>query len=345
MTSNFEGAQTVRAFAPGRVNLIGDHTDYVGGLVLPMAIQLGTTATFERGGSALAVTSRNRGGAATLKIPFEDRPSEVKLPWARYVAGVVSELDYVEGGSLHIDSTLPLGAGLSSSASLQAATALALGFQGSPKQLAQLSQRAEQVASGVPCGIMDQLAISMGKPGHAILIDCQSLETKSVRVPDGIRVFAIHSGVHRRLEGSEYADRRGDCEAAAAIVGPLRDASLDDLSSIADPRVRRRARHVITENQRVRDFVTLLNTGNTSDIGQLLTESHNSLADDMDVSIPEVDELVAKLSTIDGVLGARITGAGFGGCVVAVCEQSVDDALIDGWELYPAAAAALQGVD
>lgn len=318
-----------RAFAPGRVNLIGEHTDYSGGFVLPMAVHLGTTVELEIGGGEVVLTSADESRPVRVPLHVSDAAG-VEPAWGRYVAAVVSELRPVLGGSGTVTTTLPIGAGLSSSAALEVAIALALGFEGGPLELALLCQRAEQRASGVPCGIMDQLASAAGRAGHALLIDCTTNEVTPVPLPDGMQVVAVHSGESRSLAGSAYADRRASCERAAAIVGPLREASLADVEALGDPEARRRARHVVTENARTLAVVDALRAQHLSGIGELMAASHASLRDDFEVSTPTVDALVARLQHTPGVIGARLTGAGFGGCAVAICEPG---ALREGWRL------------
>lgn len=328
-------APRVRAFAPGRVNLIGDHTDYTGGLVCPIAIDLGTTVVAERAGDRVVVVSKDETEPAIVALDVDD-PAALTPSWARYVAGVVAELRPRQGIVGAASTTLPIGAGLSSSAALEVSVALALGFEGTPLQLAQLCQRAEQRASGVPCGVMDQLASAAGVDGHALLIDCRSLCVAPVPLPPDAEVVAVHSGVARRLAGSAYAERRAACEQAEAAIGPLRDATLDDVDALEDEGLRRMARHVVTENGRVRDFAAALGEGDLRAAGQLMDASHASLRDDFAVSTPELDALVDRLQQTDGVFGARLTGAGFGGCAVALCEPG---AVPFGWRLRPSAGA------
>ena len=333
-----------RAFAPGRVNLIGDHTDHSGGFVLPMAIQLGTIVEVTPGGPAVRLGSDHEDEPADVALDV-DEVDQVAPPWARYVAGVVAELRPTAGAQGTVRSTLPIGAGLSSSAALEVATALALGFEGPPLDLARLCQRAEQRASGVPCGIMDQLAAAAGVAGHALLIDCTTEVVTPVRLPEGVEVVAVHSGEPRRLAGSAYALRRSACEKAAAVVGPLRDASLGDLGAIEDEVVRRRARHVVTENARVLAAAGALGTGDVGSVGRLMIESHASLRDDFEVSTVKLDQLVDELLATPGVLGARLTGAGFGGCAVALCEPGVRlDPAMRSWRVRPVGGAAVQEV-
>ena len=247
----------IRAHAPGRVNLIGDHTDYAGGLALPLAIDRGTTVLGETHGDRVVLRSRQQDEPATLPLRIDD-PATVEPSWARYVAGVIAELEPDRGFVGVVDSTVPVGAGLSSSAALEVAVALALGFEGTAKDLAMLCQRAEQRASGVPCGVMDQLASACGRQGHALFIDFAVLDIDYVPMPAGAEVVVVHSGESRELADSAYNERRAETEAGAAIVGPLRDLPVDRLGQIDDPVVRRRARHVVTENDRVVHAATAL---------------------------------------------------------------------------------------
>jgi galactokinase len=327
----------IRAHAPGRVNLIGDHVDYLDGLVLPMAIDLGTTIEGERGGDAVVLTSADEEEPAVVPLDVED-PTSVEPGWARYVAGVVAEVRPEVGFEGTVTTTLPIGAGLSSSAALEVATALALGFDGDPLALAQLGQRAEQRASGVPSGIMDQLASAAGEDGHALLIDCRTLAVRPVVLPEGVDVVVVDSGEARTLVGSPYAERRAQAEAAQAIIGPLRDATTLDLQGIEDDVVRARGRHVLTEIGRVWSFAEALEQGWLEEAGALMVASHASLRDDYQVSTPTLDALVDRLVATPGVYGARLTGAGFGGCVVALTEP---DALDEGWTVRAAAGASV----
>jgi galactokinase len=330
--------RAVTAYAPGRVNIIGDHTDYTGGLVLPMAIDLGTTVRVERGGTTVKLESSGADGPAVVDVDV-DRPEAVEPAWARYVAGVVAELRPSVGAVGTVRTTLPIGAGLSSSAALEVAVALALGFDGSPLQLAQLCQRAEQRASGVPCGIMDQLASAAGVDGALLLIDCRALTVTPYPLRPELAVAAVHSGQDRTLAGSAYADRRAECEAAEREIGALRDATLDDVAQLRDRALRRRARHVVTENARVAAFARAMETGDAAGAGALMLESHASLRDDFEVSTPVLDALVERLAATPGVWGARLTGGGFGGAVVALTETGVD---VGGWKLRPSAGASLR---
>jgi galactokinase len=329
---------TVVARAPGRVNLIGDHTDYTGGLVLPMAIDRETVVTGERGGDRVVLRSTYADGPADVALDVKD-PRSVTPAWARYVAGVVHQLGRPATGLRgEVTSTVPVGSGLSSSAALELAVALALGFRGSPLELAQLCQRAEHLATGVPCGIMDQLSSAAGLAGHAMLIDCHDLTVRPVPLPDDVEVVVVHSGQPRALADSAYAERVAQCAAAEAVVGPLRLASLDDVATIADALVRRRAAHVVAENDRVRRFAAAVADGDLVAAGRLMVQSHESLRDLYDVSTDVLDALVARLCSTKGVFGARLTGAGFGGCVVALTEPS---ALDEGWVVHAVAGASV----
>jgi len=309
------------AHAPGRVNLIGEHTDYSGGLCLPMAIDLGTTITGERGGDVVHLTSDAM--EAPAHVPLDvDEPSIVEPAWARYVAGVVAELRPTQGLVGHVTTTVPVGAGLSSSAALELAVALALGATDEPLELAARCQRAEQRASGVPCGILDQLTCASGVAGHALLLDCATLRVTPVPVPDDLDIVVVHSGEHRALADSAYARRRAEVEAGL------------------EPRLR----HVRTENQRVRDAVDALQRADAPALGALFVESHRSLAEDFEVSTPTLDALVARLCATRGVHGARLTGAGFGGCVVAVTERGALDDWVGetAWRVHAANGATVR---
>ncbi len=328
----------VRAFAPGRVNLIGDHTDYLGGLALPMAVQLGITVTARRQGSRIELRSDAIGDPLSIELPVGD-PRKTSPSWGRYVAGVAHELGATGGLEGTLRSTLPVGSGLSSSAALEVAVALALGAAQDAVRLAELCQRAEHAATGVPCGIMDQLAITSGVAGHALLLDCDTLSIRPVTVPLNAAFWVVHSGQQRELAGSEYATRRAQAEAAQELVGPLRTASPDDIDAIDDALLRRRARHVRSECARVERMAVALERGDLPACGAAMDESHRSLRDDYEVSTPVLDELVGRLRATPGVHGARLTGAGFGGCVVVLAEPEVE---LDGWRVEPSAGARLE---
>jgi galactokinase len=311
------------------VNLLGDHTDHTGGLVLPMAIDLGTMVTGERGGDVVELHSEVEPEPAIVPLDVQD-PSTVSPGWARYVAGVVAELRPTQGLRGDVATSLPVGSGLSSSAALEVAVALAIGFTGSPLELALTCQRAEQRASGVPCGIMDQLASTAGVAGHALRIDCSALMIEPVEVPGDLEVVVVDSGEPRALATSDYAERVEACQAAQDAIGPLRQATIAQVDSIADPVVRRRARHVVTENARVDAFASALRSGDRRGLRAAMADSHASLRDDFEVSTPTLDALVEALSSMTGVVGARLTGAGFGGCVVTLVERGTTISLGNG---------------
>jgi galactokinase len=312
--------------APGRVNLIGDHTDYNDGFVLPMAIDLECVVS---AAPCETVRLRSRDVAGEHELPADGsaEPHEA-VGWSRYAAGVLRALAKrgrpPAGIDATVSSSVPVGAGLSSSAALEVSLALALchaaGFSLPPLELALACQEAEQIATGVPCGIMDQLTSISGREDCALLIDCRSLEVEPVSLPAELAVLVVHSGVSRELAGSEYAERRRACEAAAATIGvrSLRDATLEQAAGD------RRARHVVTENARVLDAAHALADGELAALGPLLAASHRSLRDDYDVSTPELDALVDCLEEA-GALGARLTGAGFGGCAVALTRRDEAD--------------------
>ncbi|MEX2099819.1 MAG: galactokinase, partial [Acidimicrobiia bacterium] len=312
--------------APGRVNLMGDHTDYNGGYVLPVAIDrecvvaITPTTTGE-------VRARSLDLPGDLVIPADGSttPAAVEPAWGRFVAGVVRSVTErggaIPGADLIVSTTVPIGSGLSSSSAFTVATALALvdhaGVTPDRKDLAQLALDAEVAATGVPGGLMDQLCSLFGRAGHALLIDCRALSIDPVPLPAGIAVLVAHCGLPRVLAGSEYAVRRAECEAIAARLGlaSLRDATLEQVAD--EPR----ARHVLSENARVLATARALRAGDLATLGSLLRASHESLRDDYGVSTPELDLLV-DLLVENGAAGARLTGAGFGGCVVALVQRN-----------------------
>ncbi len=316
-----DGSITVRA--PGRVNLIGDHTDYTGGLVLPIAIDRWTDVI---GRHADRVTLVSEDDPETVEFDIDREPDPTEFTsWGRLVAAVAAEIwatepDHLTGFDGRVRSTLPIGAGLSSSASLELAVAVALGFSGTPRELAELGRRAEHRATGVPSGIMDQLCIAAARAGHGTLIDCHTLDVRHVAIPADV-VIEVQFIAPRTLEGSEYATRVAECEQAEQLIGPLRTASTGDLGLIAEATVRRRARHVITENARVAAFAELLGSGDYREAGALMLESHRSLSTDFDVSTRALDQAVSAAMAERGVFGARMTGGGFGGCIVVLRDE------------------------
>jgi galactokinase len=305
------------ARAPGRVTLIGDHTDYNQGLSLPMALDLATEATFtpKTGSFLIGVTSDQY--PEPWEIPLGG--ATVGPPQAALTAALVALAQPHSGGALRVTSTVPVGAGLSSSAAFSVAVLLALGQTGDPLALAQLCQSAEG-AAGSPVGLLDPWSIVGAQAGHALSIDFASLESHQVPIPEGAAFIVVHCGIGRALGASGYAERRAECERAANLIGrPLGLCQLGDLSVLPEPVLRRRARHVITECARVREVERHLGRSNLTAIGAVMTDGHRSLAEDFKVSIPALDELVDRLITMPGVFGARMTGGGFGGCVIALC--------------------------
>ena len=312
------------ARAPGRVNLIGDHTDYTGGLVFPMAIDRETTIEFDRS-EHVALTSRDFEGEVRFALPV-DEPSAVRPAWGRYVAGVAAAMAErslpAQGFSGTVSTTVPIGGGLSSSAALEVAAALAYGLDTDVATLAAVCRRAEHLATSVPCGIMDQLTSAAGVRDHALLIDCHTLDITPVRIPESLSVWVVDVS-SRTLDGSEYPARVAQCAAAEREVGALRLADLDTVARIADPVVRARARHVVSENERVREFAVALAAGDAREAGRLMYASHRSLARDFETSTAQMDAAVERCSRLPGVHGARMTGGGFGGCIVVLADSDV----------------------
>ncbi|NXN91914.1 GALK1 Galactokinase, partial [Rhinopomastus cyanomelas] len=334
----FGGAAVLAAWAPGRVNLIGEHTDYNGGFVLPMALHLGTVlvgSPTQDGTISIVTTSAQADEPHRVQFPAP-RPSTPLSPgqprWANYVKGVIQ---HYRGGPLPgftavIASDVPLGGGLSSSASLEVATYTFLQQlcpdDGDLVAKALACQAAEHTFAGMPCGIMDQFISVMGKEGHALLIDCRSLETILVPLTDAsLTILITNSNVRHMLTGSEYPTRRRQCEEAAVALGKasLRDATMAELEAARShlgEEVFRRARHVVGEIARTAQAVQALQDRDYRMFGKLMVESHNSLRDDYEVSCPELDELVAAALEVSGVYGSRMTGGGFGGCTVTLLE-------------------------
>jgi galactokinase len=334
------------ARAPGRVNLIGDHTDYTGGLVFPMAIDRETTIVFERSDD-VALTSREFDGADGGEVRFAlpvANAAGVRPAWGRYVAGVAAAMAErklpVRGLRGSVSTTVPIGGGLSSSAALEVASALAFGIDADASTVASVCRRAEHLATSVPCGIMDQLTSVAGVRDHALLIDCHTLDISPVRIPESLAVWVVAVS-SRTLDGSEYPARVAQCAAAEREIGPLRLADPDTVARIADPLVRARARHVVSENDRVREFAAALAAGDAREAGRLMYASHRSLARDFETSTAQMDSAVEHYSRVPGVHGARMTGGGFGGCVVVLADDEVS--LADG-ELSPDAGGALPAI-
>jgi galactokinase len=350
------------ARAPGRVTIIGDHTDYNAGLSLPMAIDLFTEVRFTpKPGSFLVGVESDQFPDEPFEVALTDpdRPPKANTapgaaapplpPNALLAAGLLRLWPPPggAGGRIGVASTVPVGAGLSSSAAFSVALLLALGHDPDPLALARTEQEAER-AMGAHVGLLDPLAIAGAAAQHALSIDFHTLATHQVAVPEEAAFVIVHSEAPRLLVESAYAARRAECERAAHQLGrPLGLCSLSDLSGLSDAVLRRRARHVVTECARVLEAERLLERGNLAALGQVMTEGQRSLAGDYLVSVPAVDELVEYLLSQPGVLGARMSGAGFGGCVVALCEP--DSPALDlethapsrAWRVSPSAGAAL----
>ena len=332
--TNYGNEPTLVVRAPGRVNLIGEHTDYNDGFALPMALP------FE---VVIAGEPRNDGRVVATSEGFE--PAEFAIAdgveqggWFTYVHGTAAMLidaGYPAAGWQGcLASDIPAGASLSSSAALEVASGLAFvtsaGGTIEANALARVGQRVENDVMGFPSGIMDQLASATSADGAASLIDCRDLSTTPVPLPAGVDVIIMDTGTRRELVDSEYAARRADCITAAATLGvaALRDATLDQVGALNDKRIRRRAFHVISENIRTLDAAAAMRAGNATELGQLMNQSHSSLRDDYDVSGPALDRIVAMAQNTDGCLGARMTGGGFAGAAVALVESASSQSFI-----------------
>lgn len=326
--------------APGRVNLIGEHTDYNSGFVLPVAIDLGISIAFEPTTTRrIELSLAAGGGRASVDLDAIGRPTG---DWTDYVAGVAWALT-AAGASLTgfrgtLRADLPVGAGLSSSAALELAVAWALARGATPLgdrlAAARAAKRAENEFVGVACGLMDQYAVAFGEAGRALLLDCRAVTHRAIDLPTGIALVVIDSGVQRRLARSGYGDRRAACLRAVAQirrvapdVASLREvtpALLEDARGWMDPEAYRRARHVVTENGRVVAAAEALETGDLEALGRLFAASQASMRDDFEMSTPEIDRLVDLALSVKGVVAARLTGGGFGGATInLVAERSV----------------------
>ena len=350
----FGAPATLSVQAPGRVNLIGEHTDYNDGVVLPCAIDYHTvicgSPRSDRRVRVMAVDYAGELDEFALDEAIEPRGDRL---WANYVRGVVKCLrdsgHQLGGADLAISGNVPQGAGLSSSASLEVATGqffkTLYGLDIAPAELARIGQRAENHFVGCNCGIMDQLISALGESGHALLIDCRNLATQAVAVPDGVAVVIINSNVQRGLVGSEYNTRRRQCEEAARFFGvkALRDVGLSAFNARPpglDPIAARRARHIISDSQRAIDLAAALANADLARVGELMAQSHASMRDDFEITHPAIDALVDIVKNVlgnDG--GVRMTGGGFGGCVVALLPKAlVGDVRAAVAAHYPAAS-------
>jgi galactokinase len=328
-----KGARLFRA--PGRVNIIGEHTDYSEGLVLPVNTGLYTwIEAMPRDDRTVTLRSKNLDAAGSFSLDELAPPGNPD--WIAYVMGVMAELERegirLPGADLEIDGEIPLGGGLSSSASLEvavASTILGLAGRSLPAaRCAALCQQAEQRYAGVNCGIMDQFSVAAGKPGRAMLLDCRTLESEFVELPDTLAMIVTDSGAKHELADSDYNDRRDDCAEATrrlaeldASVSTLRDVSRDLLETGADrlgEKTYRRSRHVVTEIERVTKAFKAIGAGDLDELGALVSDSHRSLRDDFEVSCEEIEALVAIADSCSGVFGSRMIGGGFGGCVLSI---------------------------
>ena len=326
--------------APGRVNLIGEHTDYNDGFVLPCAIDYQTVIACaprdDRTVRVIAADYANQTDEFSLDSPITSHDTQ---QWSNYVRGVVKHLQQRNnafgGADLLISGNVPQGAGLSSSASLEVAVGTVfqqlyhLPLDGA--QIALNGQEAENQFVGCNCGIMDQLISALGKKDHALLIDCRTLGTKAVSMPKGVAVVIINSNFKRTLVGSEYNTRREQCETGARFFQrpALRDVTLQEFNAVAhelDPVVAKRVRHVLTENARTVEAASALEKGDLQRMGELMAESHASMRDDFEITVPQIDTLVEIVkATIGNKGGVRMTGGGFGGCIVALVPEELVD--------------------
>lgn len=336
------GVHTVQYSAPGRVNLIGEHTDYNAGFALPIALPERTVMTFQPTDSDSIVVRSDR-TLASVRLALNTLPGEV-TGWAAYVAGVVWALQRaghdVPGGAMTITGGVEMGSGLASSAALECATLGAIltatGQAMDRVEQARIAQCAENEYVRAPTGLLDQLAILCAEPRRAQFIDFRDLTTRSVPFdPDasGVALLLINSHATHRHAGGEYAARRAACERAAAALGvsSLREVQprgLSILADVPDPEDARRARHVITENQRVLNTVDALHISDFAEVGRLLTASHASMREDFEITTEHID-LIADTAIRAGALGARMTGGGFGGCVIALVDATGADTVGD----------------
>ena len=337
---HFGASPEVVVRAPGRVNLIGGHTDYNDGFVLPLAIDRAVAIALRpRGDRRVRVVSLDFGEETTFDVDALDHDGP---GWAEYLKGSAWALAEV-GGTLAgwegvVTGDVPRGAGLSSSAALELATLRAFhavtGAAWDPASMARVGQRAENGWVGMNCGIMDQMISAAGEPGHALLIDCRTLATEAVPLPAGTVTVVLDTATRRGLVGSAYNERRAACEAAAAAFGvpALRDLPLAELEAgrdRLDATVYRRARHVVTENARTLEAAAAMRAGDAVRLGALVSASHASLRDDFEVSSEALDLIVEFAHTTVGCYGARMTGAGFGGCAVALVDEAATSRFVE----------------
>ncbi len=332
--ASFDAAPVLLTRAPGRVNLIGEHTDYNDGFVLPAAISHQTMVAIRpRNDAQIRIVAGDLDAARAQFAIDRDITPDPDMHWTNYIRGMVALLQAegldITGADIAIVGDMPQGAGLSSSAALENAVGLALAaMAGQPDidrtLLAKIGQQTEHQFAGCQCGIMDQLVSARAEQGKALLIDCRSLEAHPIPLHDDLAIMIVHSGISRELVTGAYNSRRAECEVAARHfnVPALRDLDLGTLNAGAfglDPQAFRRARHVVTENARTIQAATALAAGDLKALGALMAASHRSMRDDFEISLPAIDGLVNLLATAIGAQGgARMTGGGFGGAVVAL---------------------------
>jgi len=337
-TDRFEAEPAIYA-APGRVNLIGEHTDYAEGFVMPAAINFATLAGISpRVDGKIAIFSENYGQVRYFDAA--ELPAKAGKHWSDYPLGVISILagqgNTIPGFSLSLWGDVPLGSGLSSSAAVEVATALAvtglLGVTYPGPVLARLCQRAENEFVGASCGIMDQFISANGAKDHALLLDCRDLSFKLAPIPENVALVIANTMVKHAITGGEYTSRRAEVEAACAVIAShrpgvkfLRDATVDDLENWGhemSPNSLKRARHVITENLRTVAAADALINGDLAELGELMAEAHWSYSRDFEASCEEADAMVELAQDLPGLIGARLTGGGFGGCTINLVEQT-----------------------
>ena len=344
----FDCKPDIISTAPGRVNLIGDHTDYNQGFVLPAAINMTTTIAVSRRIDR-EVHAFAQGFTQTLdQFSLDNIETCSKETWPNYIRGTIKYLqDFSKnfsGVNILISGDIPQGAGLSSSASLEIALLRAISelYQLNIKgiEAALIGQKAENAFVGCNCGIMDQLVVALGLQGHAMLLDCSDLSYQDIPIPEGSTILVVNSNVKRELVDSEYNTRRKQCESVAEVlsVSSLRDLDIQNLYEAKDllsDELFRRARHVITENRRTVDAAKAMKDNDLKLLGKLMTESHKSLRDDYEVSTKELDFLVDIISTeMGGTGGVRMTGGGFGGCVVSIMPKEKIPSVISSVKTY-----------
>jgi len=334
--------------APGRVNLIGEHTDYNDGFVLPMAIEPEVRIACRARGDGMMRIASTAFDGQIVQLSLQQKITRGEPTWSNYMRGVAAEMIAagipLVGMDALYDNTLPVGGGLSSSAAIEVGTAHALlalsGETVDATRIALLCQKAEHEYARVPCGIMDQTAVASGRAEHAMLLDCRSLAKQFVPLdPQDLRVVIVNSMVHHELSGGEYAQRRQQCEQGVAYfrklnpsISALRDVTLQqvwDAEGKLPPVVFKRCRHVVSEITRTTEAAYKLTHQFYEEVGELMIQSHQSLRNDYEVSVPELDFLVEQAITIKGVYGARMTGGGFGGCIVSLVQPRAVDAMIE----------------